>query len=612
MIAHNPPVELIFSRKNISAKTKHLLETCAPNARKEVLKDFWSSNKTLKFLSEGDFFDNGLPDVIIKMLDETDSLHQTCKPEYELAIRSLGAVIEYCNDCLIADEILSMKLFEEYKPCDSNKTVDNNSFVDLPNNLILDCFTLRNLEIFQNSLGGSEGTLNEVLDFCSTSFGKRLMHNWLCAPLCHVKQIEARQMAVTDLSDVSVKYEVEEAIKLLKKLPDLERLLSKIHSQGSAKRAKNHPDSRAILFEMNIYNKRKINDFLTVLKGFENSLKLIENFNSHLDSFKSSILINCLKFEENGGNFPNLGEELKHLYEAFDHKRAEKEGKILLKKEADPEYYSCISKIELITQKLDNYLNEQKKYFGAKVSYFGTGKNRFQLEVPESAAKKITKDNKDYELQSARKGFKRYYTPVIKKLFEELTVAEEAKDAILRDSMRRLFEKFDKSYHKWLAAIKCLALLDVFISLSKCRSFLLQNKANVCLPKFSDSKTPFISLINSSNPCLIKYCDDFIPNDILIESELLLLTGPNMGGKSTLMRQLGLIVILAQIGSYVPAEECLLTPVDRIFTRLGAFDRIVEGESTFFVELSETALVLRHATKHSLVLIDELGIYCKL
>jgi DNA mismatch repair protein MSH6 len=85
-----------------------------------------------------------------------------------------------------------------------------------------------------------------------------------------------------------------------------------------------------------------------------------------------------------------------------------------------------------------------------------------------------------------------------------------------------------------------------------------------------------------------------------------------MGGKSTLMRQLGLIVILAQIGSYVPAEECLLTPVDRIFTRLGAFDRIVEGESTFFVELSETALVLRHATKHSLVLIDELGIYCKL
>ncbi|CAG2182967.1 unnamed protein product, partial [Oppiella nova] len=141
------------------------------------------------------------------------------------------------------------------------------------------------------------------------------------------------------------------------------------------------------------------------------------------------------------------------------------------------------------------------------------------------------------------------------------------------------------------------------------RTFLQQKGSVVCLPKFSHSETPFVNLVESRNPSLLKYCENFIANDIKIESELLLLTGPNMGGKSTLMRQLGLIVIMAQMGAYVPAKECTLTPVDRIFTRLGAFDRIVEGESTFFVELSETAVVLKHSTKHSLVLIDELGIH---
>ncbi|XP_016342097.1 DNA mismatch repair protein Msh6-like [Sinocyclocheilus anshuiensis] len=150
-------------------------------------------------------------------------------------------------------------------------------------------------------------------------------------------------------------------------------------------------------------------------------------------------------------------------------------------------------------------------------------------------------------------------------------------------------------------------------------------RPEIVLPGDRSQSHPFLDLRGSRHPCITKtfFGDDFIPNDIFIgcpggeEEEgqdngkalapWVLVTGPNMGGKSTLMRQVSLVVILAQLGCYVPAESLRLSPVDRVFTRLGASDRIMSGESTFFVELSETASILLHATNHSLVLLDELG-----
>ena len=160
----------------------------------------------------------------------------------------------------------------------------------------------------------------------------------------------------------------------------------------------------------------------------------------------------------------------------------------------------------------------------------------------------------------------------------------------------------------------CLAVVDVLLSLT---TFAVDQQ--VCRPQMTDpaGRQPFLRMVQGRHPChsQLFVSSEFIPNDVSIGAapsgqsaqSLTLVTGPNMGGKSTLMRQVGLCVILAQMGSFVPAEQFELTPVDRLFTRLGANDHILGGESTFFVELSETAAILKHSTPHSLILLDELG-----
>lgn len=602
---------MISDKKNISDRTKQVINNAAPKARLENVSKFCNSFDTLKILKEGDYFDqdsNSLqwPTTLMQMLSSGNILNPEVKSEYELAIGSFGSVINYLKECLIDQELLSMKLIEEYKPNDLQIDFVDKEIDQLESKfMILDSVTLKNLEVFENSSGDKKGSLFEVLDYCSTSFGKRLLRQWMCSPPVQISTIVKRQEALNDLCNGDLRSEIFNICAKLKKLPDLERLLSKIHVQGNAKRSKNHPDSRAIFFDAQVYSKKKITDFISVLKGFEDSNNIIEQFQKNISNLKSSVLNEILTFQQDGGKFPNLKPKLDFFNKAFDHEKAKQDGKIIPKIGVDQDYDKAISLIKSIEKKFGDYKEEQRKFFNCKIEYFGSGKNRYQLEVPEFAVKKVTDK---YELQTSRKGFKRYWTPTIKQWLQELTQAEETKETVLQDIMRRIFEKFDSDYNVWLQAIQCLSLFDVFISLFLYRDSLLPKGIQVCQPKFVSSSVPFIDVVNSRHPCLIKYCDNFIPNDFKNESQLCLLTGPNMGGKSTLMRQIGLLTIMAHLGSYIPAEQCTLTPVDRIFTRIGASDRITEGESTFYVELNETAIILKHATKHSLVLIDELGL----
>lgn len=274
----------------------------------------------------------------------------------------------------------------------------------------------------------------------------------------------------------------------------------------------------------------------------------------------------------------------------------------------DKELDAIEEQIDGIKAELADYLITQEKHFGCRVVYVGKDKNRYELEVPESQCKRA--DNR-YSLEGQRKGAKpvrRFSTVETKQFLKNMMQAEAQRDNVLKDIQRRLFEKFSNKYDMWKTCIESVAQLDVLTALA---TYGQSQNQNICFPEILPNENgPIIEIENGFHPCL-KLADEFIPNGITLggseSAPLALLTGPNMGGKSTLMRQVGLLVIMAQIGAPIPAESARMTLVDRIFTRLGAQDDIMAGHSTFLVELSETSAILKHATVNSLVLLDELG-----
>uniref|UniRef100_A0A3B4TRZ6 DNA mismatch repair protein n=1 Tax=Seriola dumerili TaxID=41447 RepID=A0A3B4TRZ6_SERDU len=639
LIAHFAPAEVLFERGNPSVETRKILKASLSSALQEGLNagtQFWDAQKTLKTLSEEDYFkdttgkkqetgNNPLPPLLKKMTSESDSLCLTPKEGYELALSALGGSIFYLKKCLVDQELLSMANFEEYVPVDveMEKAAGPASFfAQTRQRMVLDGVTLANLEIFQNGSGGTEGTLLERLDTCSTPFGKRLLKQWLCAPLCNPTSIKDRLDAVEDL--MGAQAQATEVSDLLKKLPDLERLLSKIHSIGTPLKGQDHPDSRAVLYEEVTYSKRKIADFLSALEGFKTMQEIISVLAPVSGEFCSTLLRQVISLKsEKDGLFPDLSAELRRWETAFDHQKARTTGVITPKAGFDPEYDQALTGVKNCERELQVYLDRQKKRLGCKnMAYWGTGRNRFQMEVPDSVSERNIPE--EYEVKSTKKGWKRYVTKESEQLFSELQGFEEKRDAALKDCMRRLFYNFDKNYSNWKTGVECMAVLDVLLALSRYSQGGdgPMTRPQVVLPEGDDQVATFVDLTGSRHPCVTKtfFGDDFIPNDIFIgcpgsgetdegkgHALCVLVTGPNMGGKSTLMRQCGLVIIIAQLGCYVPAESLRFTPVDRVFTRLGASDRIMAGESTFFVELSETASILHHATKHSLVLLDELG-----
>jgi DNA mismatch repair protein MSH6 len=308
--------------------------------------------------------------------------------------------------------------------------------------------------------------------------------------------------------------------------------------------------------------------------------------------------------------FPDLSEALDYFSGAFDCAESSKLGYIKPVPGVVAEYDEAEERVVALEQRLEDHRQEMCDYFGAReIKYVNQGKELNQLEIPleKTKGKKLPDD---FELKSSTKKVGRYWTPTIQKLLPKLEAAREAKEIVVGDISRQMFCKFCEHYQLWMRCVESLAQLDCLCSLTIASRYA---EGESCRPETCEGE-PFLEIRQGRHPCLesIQKGGSFIANDTVLgagenPARFVLVSGPNMGGKSTLLRQTCTIVIMAQLGCYVPASSCKYTPIDRIFTRVGANDRIMQGQSTFLVELEETANILRHASPHSLVILDELG-----
>lgn len=448
------------------------------------------------------------------------------------------------------------------------KKISNYNFTDY---IILDPSTKRNLEITSSMNEGSrEGTLISILDKTQTAMGGRLLKKWVSRPLKVRNQIQSRLDAVQDLCDNKGDRKV--IIEQLKSVADLERLLSKI-STGKAV-------ARDIL-------QLKI------------SLKNISEIKKKLGSFTSEAI---KRVKENIVDIPDLVTKIDACIN--DNFIAGNDSYGVINKG----YHKELDEIKdiLINGKtwMENYQSQERRR---------TGINSLKVEFNKVFGYyiMITKANMDkapanYTRKQTLVNAERYITEELKEYEDKILNAEEKISGIeskifleLRDFILGFSDDIQKN-----ASI--IATLDALISFAEVSELYYYTK-----PEINDSEV--IEIVEGRHPVierLLPAGEKYISNDTSVdttENQILILTGPNMSGKSSYLRQVGLIVLLAQIGCFVPAKSAKIGLVDKIFTRVGASDNIAKGESTFLVEMHEAANITNNATTKSLILLDEIG-----
>ncbi|HHF7373216.1 DNA mismatch repair protein MutS [Legionella bozemanae] len=432
--------------------------------------------------------------------------------------------------------------------------------------LQLDASTQKHLEIFENMSGNHENSLLSLLDKTACSMGSRLLKRWLGRPLKQHAQIMARQQAIKEIIHLQHDVSIHE---LLRQVCDVERIVSRIALKSARPRdlvALSH--TLALLPELNVVLTHNKSELLVKLKKHIKPLPALQQL------LASAIIENPPVLIRDGGVIaPGFDEELDELR--------------LLSTRAN--------------DKLIHLEQEEKQKTGLSTLKFGFNNVQgYYIELSKTQAEKAPPH---YHRKQTLKNVERYITPELKQ-FEEKVLSAQVK-ALAREKWlyENLLVEIQQNINELTQLAQALAKLDVLTTLAeRAQSF------NWCCPNLvSESQ---ISIEAGRHPVIEHLLQErFIANDLQLNpsQNILLITGPNMGGKSTYMRQTALIVLLAHIGSFVPAQSVTLGPIDRIFTRIGASDDLASGRSTFMVEMTETAQILRQATHESLVLIDEIG-----
>ena len=354
---------------------------------------------------------------------------------------------------------------------------------------------------------------------------------------------------------------------------------------------------------------------ITVIHFLADCQKIFLIFDEYIlkNKFKSPALIKKVTI---GEGVPNLNESIKMILNNFQIIDSEDEkgnpvSKIKTKPGKYPEYDKNMAGFDEVLKKFNEILIKERKRLKCNIINYAHTKNiRYELEIPEN----VVKDNrpKDYILTTSKKGFLRFHTKEIVDNVKKLEELEEELKTLTGKLNSEIFKIFYNQKDVITSFINVVAEIDCLISLA---FVSIIDREKFSRPKFisleENNGLPYLELRQCVHPCLLDRIPNFVPNDVFLGKEnktTIVITGPNMGGKSTLLRQVCIAAIIAQIGCFVPAKKCVMTVVDRIFTRIGAIDKLLEGKSTFFIEMEETKTILESATKNSLIIMDELGI----
>ena len=476
-----------------------------------------------------------------------------------------------CQDLLVAQQAASAVLYylqrtqkDELRHIRPLQTYHTRHF------MVLDDATRRNLELTATLQEGKKrGSLLGVLDRTVTAMGGRALRHWIHYPLIDQEQILLRQNAIAELVDESLL-----RIDILESLDgvyDLERLNSKIAmASANAKDLAALRTSLGRLPQIDDQLSRFAGDYLKELSG---QLDLLPDLLALLET----AIVDDPPFVLRDGGIIGDG----YNAELDELRTISREGKGWIARLEQEER----ERTEIPTLKV-----KYNKVFG----YFIEITNRNLDRIPD-----------DYQRKQTLSNAERFITPKLKEYEAKVLGAEEQLVELEYNLFQEIRLKTAAEGRRIQQSADALAVLDALIALAD-----LAHDRNYVRPIIDDSGV--ISIESGRHPVVegMPLKEAFVPNDVTLDNEknqLLIITGPNMAGKSTYMRQVALITLMAQIGSFVPAENARVGVVDRIFTRVGASDNLAKGESTFMVEMNETANILRHATERSLVILDEIG-----
>lgn len=437
--------------------------------------------------------------------------------------------------------------------------------------MILDQSTRKNLEItYSMQEGAKEGTLIDILDKTVTAMGGRLLKKWISAPLLKKEAILKRQESVGDL--LNKKIIRKNLYDQLKEIGDLERLISKVCTGRANPREV--VNLKFSLKKIPAVKKELLGAEVQTLIQLGNELDPLENLVHTID--ETLVDSPPLGIIDGGVIRDGYSPELDELRDISIN------GKNWISELQNKER----EKLSIPSLKIS-----YNKVFGYYINISNTHKNK----VPDYYIRKQTLVNSE-----------RYIIPELKEFEEKILHAEGKIYELETELFNELRLKVTADTETIQSNAKLIAMLDCFVSFAQCAE-----EYNYIKPKlFEDGH---IKIVEGRHPVverLLPPGEKFTPNDYNLDIEnkqIILLTGPNMAGKSVYLRQIGLIVLLTQIGSFVPAKEAEISLVDRIFTRVGASDNIAAGESTFLVEMQESANILNNATSKSLILLDEVG-----